>query len=225
MNYIDIILIAIVLGFTIFGLIKGFLYSLLRFGSSVISIILAKILSEPVAEYFYTQFFHDGVISKLNELFPSGSVAGQYDAAIESAVSQLPSTIVGIAKQFNLYPDWSTLNISGELTVNDIEQLYLKGIFIGVLAVISIILLYLLFSLFLRIICYFINRIITNKDKHKIINSTNKILGAVFGLIKGIIPAGAIAMLLNLLSGWMNSSSFTQVVSNSKICGFIATLF
>lgn len=226
MNYIDLALIAVVLVFAIIGIYRGFLLSMLHFGSSIVAGIAAKILSVPASSLIYDNFFKKPISGQLLKLMPSGSVQGELQSVIDKAFSGLPDIVSNATSQFGLYPDAAQIaSGTGTYTVEYIENDILRPIISNIIAMIVVIILFIVFVFILRLVCYFINRLLTNKKKHKIINRTNKLLGGLFGLLKGIIPAGLAAVAINLIASYSDNASFLAYASQSVVCNFVSDLF
>lgn len=225
MNYIDIALIFIVLLFAFVGINRGFLLTVLHFGSSIIAGIASKIFSSPVAEYFYISFVKQSVIDKLYKIMPSGSIKGELQTVIDKAFASLPDAVSNAANQFGFYPDVSKVSsTSGTFTVEYIENNILSPIIQKIIAMLAMIILFTLFVFILRFLCHFINKLITNKKKHNIINKSNKILGGIFGALKGVIPAGLAAIAVNLAASYSDNTEFLASASDSVICSFISQI-
>lgn len=223
---IDLILLGIILVFVIVGICRGFLITLLHLGATVVAYIGARVASQPVADFVYSNFLLSGINKKLLEVFPSGSIEGEFQTWIDSVIAQLPSGISSIAETFGFYPDVSAMfSKDTTYTVEMIEEQYIRPIVAGAVAILAMIVLFAIFTVILRIICKFIDKRLTDKDNHRFVNSINKLLGGLFGLLKGIIPAGIGACAINLVAPMINNDTFTTAVAESKICEFASNLF
>ena len=226
MNYIDLILFVFVALMCVYGIFKGFLLTVLQFGSTIGGGILAKIFAGPVSSFIYRHFIEESVTEKLFEIMPSGSVSGELQSWLDKALSSIPSGVVKVAESFGLIPDVTeTFTAGNEITVGFIRVNYIEPLITGVLKVVSVVILFVIFFVFLRIVCYIINKILTDRKKHNIIDSTNKILGGVFGALAGIVPALLIAAALTFLASYIESEGFISAVEGSFVCRLVANLF
>ena len=92
-----------------------------------------------------------------------------------------------------------------------------------VLSILTFVLLFILLSIILRVISSLLNKALFKK-KDGLLSTTNRLLGGIFGLIKGAVPAAGICMVLNLLAPILNKPNFTALVEGSYLCGLIAKL-
>ncbi len=226
MNIVDLILIIIIAVVAIASARKGFLLSLFNIASYVISGILSKIFSAPVASFLYGNYFSEKILMKLHELMPSGSVEGELNTVILNALEALPDFVMSMISHFDMF----NLNATGDasvtgsaLTVDMIEQTYVAPLVSNVLSVIVMVALFVLFSVVLRFVFSLINRLITGK-KHKLIRGTNMFLGAALGVVKGSVIAGIICAVLNIAAPILNNPNLQDFVSGSAICNIIANL-
>ena len=107
--------------------------------------------------------------------------------------------------------------------VENIEAQYLAPIVTAVVSVISLVLLFVLFAIVFRIIFSVIDKFL-NSDKHKLIRTSNRVLGAVLGFIKSLVPAGLICALLNIVTPLINNEAFYNMVTDSFFCKLIAEI-
>lgn len=223
MNALDIVLIVLVALITLVAAKKGLLWSLMNFAVVILSGTLARLTARPASVLFYRQFLHQKISAELLRILPSGSVSGQIGDRIDAILSELPMPIVSIAKRYGLYPDFS--GGTQVLTVEGIEQDYIMPIVTGVLTIIATVLLFIIFFAILKIIAGAINRSLTDTQKHKFIGTTNTVLGAALGAVKGVMLVAIACVVLNLFSSAFSGSSLASQVQGSVLCGFIAGLF
>ncbi len=226
MNIVDLILFIIIAVVAIASARKGFLMTLFNIAAYVISGVLAKLFSSPVADYAYMNFFSEKVTAKLNELMPSGSVEGEITTVIVDAIETLPSYIQALINQFVNPSD--ILNAGSEggnaaYTVEMLEQTYLAPVVTDVLGIVAMVLLFVLFVFILRIVFSVINKGLTRK-KHRFIRGTNTLLGAAFGAVKGTAIVALIAAVLNIGAPVINNQNLSDFVNGSAICNMVAEI-
>ena len=204
---------------------KGFLMMLFNIAAYVISGILSKIFSSPVALYAYENFFGEIVLSKLRELMPSGSVEGEITTVVNEVIESLPEYIQALISHF--FPaDAISSGMSAEgaaMTVEMIEQTYLAPVVTNVLSIVAMVLLFLLLVFILRIVFSVINKGLTKK-KHKLIRGTNTLFGAAFGAVKGTLIISLIAAVLNIGAPVIDNASLNDFVNGSAICNMVAEI-
>ncbi len=223
LNSVDVVLLLIIAAAALISAKRGFIWSVLNLGAVVIASILSKLLAAPASQFFYDQFLHGRIMGDLERILPSGSVSGQIGEGIESVLEELPLPVTAIAKQYGFYPDLS--GGTQVLTVEGIEQDYIVPIVTGVLAIIATVLLFVIFSAILKIVAGIINHNLSDKKKHKYISRTNTLLGAGFGVLKGVLIAGIVCVALDLIAPALASDTLSPLVTGSFFCGLIAKLF
>lgn len=225
MNTIDIVLVAFILIITVIGALRGFLKSLFNVIAYVLAALTAKLVSIPVTQYIYTNYISAKVLDTLYEIMPSGSVDGEIMTVIDNVLDSLPSFVSTLASQFGIFDSVKPSGgVASSLSVEVIESDYIGPIILSVLSIIVLVLLFILFAAIFRIIFIFVDKAITD-DSHKIVKSVNIALGAVFGLIKSLLPAGLICIVLNIIAPLINNSSLYSLVNDSFFCGIIAGMF
>lgn len=225
MNYIDIAVIVFIAAVTLISAKKGFIKSLFNLSAYALAGITAKFLASPVASYIYVNFIKVSVTDTLTEILPSGSVSGEIETVIHSVLSSLPPFVSALASQFGI-TDSMSINggaAVGVLTIENIEAQYLAPIVTAVVSVISLVILFVLFAIVFRIIFAVIDKFL-NSDKHKLIRTSNRVLGAVLGFIKSLVPAGLICALLNIAAPLVNNEAFYNMVTDSFFCRLIAEI-
>lgn len=225
MNIVDLLLFIVIAVVAIASARKGFLMMLFNIASYVISGILSKIFSVPVAEYAYENFFSEMVLGKLRELMPSGSVEGEITTVIAGAIESLPDYIRALISHF-FSADILAAGTTGEnvsMTVEMIEQTYLAPLVINVLSIVTMVLLFVLLAFLLRMVFSVINKGLTRK-KHKFIRGTNTLFGAAFGAVKGTLITGLIAAVLNIGAPVINNEALNDLVNGSAICNMVAEI-
>ena len=223
MNTLDIAIILLIAAVVLISAKKGIIWSILNFGAVVLAGVLSRLLAKPASELFYQLFLHGKIMTELYKILPEGSVSGQIGAGIESVLNELPLPVVAIAKQFGLYPDLS--GNTQVLTVEGIEEDYIVPIVVGVLSVVATVLLFIIFSIVLKFVARAVDHRFSDKDKHRFISRTNKLIGGIFGLIMGVIPAGILCAVLDLVAPAIGNDTLTALVDGSYFCNLIGSLF
>lgn len=224
MNLIDIAVIVFIFAVTLISAKKGFIKAIFNLSAYALAGVVSKIFVNPVTSYVYDSFLRVKVIDVLENMLPSGSVSGEINTVVESALSSLPSFVTSLASHFGITASSVTSEISNEtLSIEFIESEYLAPVVSAVVSVIVLILLFILFAIVFRIIFSFVDKAL-NSDKHKVIRSSNRILGAILGFIKSLIPAGVICAVLNIASPVISNESFSVMVTESFFCKLIADM-
>ncbi len=187
MNWIDIILLAILVFFIAFGFYKGFIFSILSLFSTFVNFIIAIFLTRPVNNLFNSWFKLEGALtssfasrfSNMGAGF-STNLVGMSSAEIKSHIS---TTLTEGKVPFKnllksmLRIDPEAISSKSSLTLNDILSKSLGSFFS---LIISFVVVFILIWLVL-----FVIYLVSKKAKQvEGIRITDRILGVVFGIVK-----------------------------------------
>lgn len=107
-------------------------------------------------------------------------------------------------------------NYSGESAAKSIDENIVKPIAVSILSPILFIVLSLVLMLILRQVAKWLNKLF----KIPLVGTVNKILGAAFGLLKGLVFVYVLCVLLSFMAERTGSSSFSGAVADSQIVAF-----
>ncbi len=214
MSVLDIIVVAILVIFAVFGLIKGFLNTLLSLFGNLASLAVAIVIVKPCTK-FLDNIFH--IISWLGNLIIKGvqnaNVLPDLTSSTmtsEEVISHLNGTNNLIGKLTSFFVDkdvvygFEATDLTATLTLN-------MGKFAGM--VFTVIVMFIL----LRIAVLILTKVFNAITKKNALGGIDRILGLVFGVVKGALyVAGilsivyALSPLLPNLDGLIQSSNFTN---------------
>lgn len=235
MNWIDVIIIAILLIFMVFGIKKGFMFSVLDTFGVFVNFVIACFLTGPIrsllgvmgmetgiANAFATRYSSFGSVFTTN-LIEYQNLNGNVTDFVNDAINSSPMN--GFSKKlFN-----GTINnhladklaASAEagntsVTLSDIMSKSLAQFFTVVTAfVISFILIYLILLIF---------RLISKQlQKSKFVNVFDKIFGAGLGILKGFLLCIAIFAVFSFFSDNGLLSGLFSYINQSAIGGWLRT--
>lgn len=217
MNYIiDIVFIALCAMITIRAAKRGFVLSALEFGFSLVGTAVSWVLSASLCEDVYTRLIREKMMTYLNDkLLPSLQAASTTD--IQSVLNAIPKPLISAAEHLGIFSsDNLTSSLSGLLTAEKLESVLLGPVAIFFAKTI----LFVCFSLLIGIILRFAAHAISRLVKASPLKSVNALLGALFGLLKGSLIVLVFSLALTAFSYAIPESSFSDFISQSKICGF-----
>ena len=223
MNYFDIALLLIVFLITFISAHKGLFYVLSQFIASVGALILAKLLSNPLAAVIYSRFLESGITEKLAQILPEGSVSGELQKIADSTLHALPAFVQKLAGQFRLTDLLHAgAGTSEMLSVEQIQTDYIAPLVTKAVSALCMIALFAVLSLFLKGVALWLNRTFFEK-RDGAISKFNKFTGAVFGTLRGALAVFILAMLLNLAASFIQNPTFQNLVETSYICNYFST--
>lgn len=224
MNYLDIILLAVLVLCTYLSARRGLFHVLSQYLASIAAFILARLLCTPAARLIYSNYFAGQVQLKLNELLPSGSVSGQMDSLTDTVVQSLPDVVQKIVTQFRLTELLHTGATQAEtLTVSEIETLYVAPIVIKAFSIVTMFVIFVLLALILKTAIYYLNKALFGEKDSKF-QGINKFLGALLGVARGVLFMFVFAFLLNIAASFLPENEFHTTVASSYICNYVSTI-
>ena len=203
MNIADYIFFLFIAAMILFGIFKGFVGMIVDLLSNIVSFIAAVFFSRALTGAIQDFPIFDGMKKAIQEFFTN-------NAALAS--KNVTQTIDGIAlpqfvKDFILkdFPN------SGQSVNNAAQTLAERVFYLMLLAIVCIAI-----FIIVRVAFYFVETVIMKVFKKiKILDVTNKILGAFLGLADGILILYIILAIITLISARV--PSITQAVSDSAI--------
>lgn len=187
---IEILLVAIIVFGTVFGVKKGFIEITAKPVKFIAALILAFNLCASIAEAIIAPMLYNPVVNYISEFMYENCAS----LTAENAAEELPTLLKIAAAIFNI--DIAEAAASGTSTVIDNIIDALTAPVINVIAIIfSFIIVYFLAKLLLTLAIWLVNFLC----KGGIIGAVNKILGFVFGALLSVIIAWAVAVLLDLI--------------------------
>ncbi|MBQ7296086.1 MAG: CvpA family protein [Clostridia bacterium] len=219
MEYIvDIFLILIFGTVIITSMKKGFFKSLFDLCGTIVSVILARFLSEGFATQGYNIF-----VKKAAEAY-LGSALGEvgtkdYALQAEEIINSIPDALgglmnlMGIDKQA-IIDKVSEVNLGGDNLLETIMTNVVEPVGTAVVQFILFVLMAIAFGFVLKIVVKFLDKIIKKLPAFKQFNS---VLGAVLGAIEGLIVVVIISTLIGIVASFIGNEAFNEAVSNSVI--------
>lgn len=215
---VDIILVAIFAVVIISSIKKGFFRSLFDLIGSIVAFILAKIFADAFAPTVFDSFIRPGAEQYLaSSLSDVGTT--DYAVQIEQAINSIPDAFSGIMQIMGLDREYllqkvSSVDLNGDNLIESIMNTVVEPVATALIQFILIAVLAFVFIFVIKIVVKVLDKIIS---KLPVINKFNSLLGAVFGLLRGIIIVAVSAMLISVLAGFINNEAFIQSVDNSFI--------
>ncbi len=191
---IDVVAVCIILIYLVSGFIRGFIKTFLSTFGTVLSLLIAILLCTSVATFLQGKF---GVVSalsnSLNSVFNNmfGEVVMNTPLEYATADTMSQAGVSGWIIQIVLIIKNSG-NVSSTATLNQVVSPVFAYYIVLVLSVIV------LFIIF-KIIFYIIGDIISSSKKLVFVHKTDKLFGAILGLIKGVVVVEFIIMIVSII--------------------------
>lgn len=217
MNWSDLAVLGIILGFGIIGMTNGFIYSMFKIASFFISLFISIKFYPVVANILMKTALYTSIkASILKNLLQQQPQTAKLDGQVKKAAAEsiinnlhLPGFLKGtLANQF---PDPSKL-----VDVNSIMDKISDELAKVVISVISLVLLYIIIRIALMLIRFILQGI----AKLPIFKQVDKLGGFAFGAVEGLLTIYIICAVLMLFHASTQFKPVFEAVDNSIIAKF-----
>lgn len=208
---VDLIIIAIIVLFGIFGLKKGFMQTLLSFAGVLLALILSLLFADNLAEALIASPFGKTISNLANNIL-SGmggfmtTVVPSYEALVQTLSESLPNIIAEALAH-------SIDGFTGTVANMTVAEILTPGLTNIMMTIISFILIF-VGSL---IVFSIVKAVVKSITSLPIINSVDKALGFVLGVVKGVIFIYVVFLFVSLLSGAEFMQWFVDALNSSKL--------
>lgn len=217
-NYIDIILVLLLLVFIVMGYCRGLFINVVNFLRWAVGMFLCFFMSENMSPLVYNNYVKPRALEAINKNIVTST-------NLDEILKNLQEFGKGLPKFLSDSVDFSKLNVSGENIAKSILENYFEGILMFITKVVIFIAVFVVFFLITGIIVFAIQRVSKKKTERKgresAIKKTDRVLGALLGLLKGSIAVFAIVSVLMLIVGMYDDTeqmnSFIKTASNSQL--------
>lgn len=218
---LDIIFIALAVAMILLGAKKGLVKALLDGLSTIISGVIAYILSEPVAKFIYDAFVRGVVKGELKKgLEESGTDFASVSESVNALVSELPEGALNLASKFGFNVNDAVSNIvnsapdSNESLVETLMTNIGDNIFITITEAVTMFALFIVVSIALTFVIRLLNGVV---KKIPVVKQTNKLAGGILGLIKAVV----IIFVISTVLVFVQSEELAPIINSSKILEFV----
>lgn len=219
MEYIvDIIILVIFGAIVISSVRKGFFKSLFELAGTLISLAVARALSDGFAPKVFDTFVRKGAEGYLGNAL--GDV-GTKDYALQAqeALNSIPEALNGIMSLMGIdkaamLEKIQSADLGGANLVESLMTSVVEPVGTAVVQFVLFIILAVAVGFVLKIAVRLLDGIIKKLPAVKQLNSA---LGAVFGVLRGIIIVAIISMLIGVVASFIGNEEFIEIVNNSII--------
>lgn len=215
-NYVDLIIVGIVLFFGFVGLNKGIFITLINFIRYVVGLSACMISADRLPQPIYDNYLKERVVDAVNQKIVTSSNIDEIMDNFNSVINSLPNIIKNNIDLTSL--KLSSNNISQNITNEVFEPVII--IFLKVIIFIAI------FALFFGITGAVISNIRRkNKNKRKenkkksFVVFMDRLIGFLFGILKGALVVFVFVSAVTNLLGVPNiaDNQFLQTAANSQL--------
>lgn len=214
-NFIDIALIVVFAACIAAGYARGFVLSLISFARLIVSFPLAFYVADTYSGTFYDKYVSSAALEKISQGLADSANIDSFVSSVRDAVGEIPFGLSGTV-------DLSFLDgLTNQTAANAVLQNIVEPVAIVIIKIALFVITLVLFNILVLIISKIIKSIM-NKE-HAPFKHTNKFLGAVFGVLKGVAVLAVLSAVFSFLSDFVftTSGEFVSQVDSSAVIEFI----
>lgn len=221
LNYVDVIIVGVLLLAFFVGYSKGILITLVNVIRYSVGLFLCMFVTDGYSEMFYNSFVKERIVDKLSTQVVTSANIDEILANLNSTVDSLPSFVKkGI--------DLSSLSFSSG---DDVAAIIAENVFHPVaLVLVKVLLFVLTFIVFFGLTGLIIHSIRKHNKKkrsesrHKSkLKTVDRIFGGLFGLVKGALIVFIFVSALNAISqlDGFRDNAFVSTALNSSLYNYL----
>ena len=219
MEYIVDIIFLVIFGVIIISSVrKGFFKSLFELIGTLVSLAISRAMSEGFAPQVFDSFIRKGAEAYLGNAL--GEVGTKdYVLQAQEILNSIPEALngimglMGIDKQV-LLEKVQSADLGGANLVESLMTSVVEPVGTAVLQFILFVILAVVVGFVLKIAVKLLDGVIKKLPAVKQLNTG---LGAVFGIIRGIIVVAIISMLAGIVASFTGNETFIEIVNSSVI--------
>lgn len=208
--FLDGLILVILVLFTIIGVRKGLIRSVINLLGTVFSAYFSGIAAKACAQWIYTSMIKQSIISSVSDSLTASAGEGAL-STVNDIIESLPDFIKAIVPNAEASTQLQDALNSG---INSIASAVEQLVSPVVTAILSIALTVVLFVLFM-VLVRFISRAVTRVCRIPVLFGVNRTLGGILGLLKGVVLIMLAVSLLRLLSDF--GASNQQTIDNTYL--------
>lgn len=216
MTTADFIIIGIILVFILIGVKNGFLYSLYKFASYIMSIFIAVKLAKPVAGWFRGTGIYDGINNSVEKLLLKTNIS--FDGVRDpSNIESIKEAVKDIPFPENIKEIIAESISSGTETTANLMNSFVDKISFFILVILCAVLLFVV----LKILFWLLGFLVKGLTEIPILKQVDRIAGLIIGALLG---AGMVYVICLLLTYTVTFEKFGFIYDNIND-GVIAPFF
>lgn len=222
---VDILLLALFALIIYNSTKKGFLIGILGIAVWFVSFFIALSFSEQLAEWLYDEVLRERVLEELSKRLTTEGDAQPIAEMAASVIRELPQYAVRTAQTLGIdvgaiMRSIESADISAESTIAELAEKVAQPILTAALKALSFVVILVVSSSILKIVAHQINVV----TKIPVLKQANKALGAVLGVVRGVIVVSIICVLLNIFANMSGSEGLVRAVDESKLVAAVVDM-
>ncbi len=215
-NYIDLILLAIMALIIYISVKSGFFKTLFDLVAYVFAVVLARNFSAVLAQTAFDSFIRNGAQSYLESSL-QGIGTTDYVTQAEQVVESIPEGLRGLMQILGyneqaLISQISSSDLGGSNLVETLMNSVVEPVGIALMQFVLFVILAIVLLIAGKVIVFLLNKIV---KKMPVIKRLNALLGGLLGFVKGGALIIIIASVLSVIASASDNSAFIDTVNSS----------
>lgn len=211
---LDIAVAALLVLFTVIGVRRGFIKSVVRLLGFVVAMAVSAIVSMPIAQYVYKAFFYTPIEAMVAQKVQEGvaTAATSLSEQVTAVLSSLPGGVQSLLAVYGV--DGNVLNgavQTGDSLVPTVMNSVITPLCTAVLQVIVFLVLFLVLFVIIRLFGKVLNKIFASLP---LIKQLNGVFGGVLGFAEGVLVLFVLCFGLQL---YMTFTGADSVLTSSQL--------
>ena len=225
MNFIDLILIAVIAVVVLISVKSGFFKTLFDLIAYVFAFSFAKSVSPLLAQSAFDTFIRGAAENYLNSAL-AGIELSDYVTQAKESLESIPEGLRGLLQiigftQEDISQKLSDAGLTGENIISSIMDNIIEPVGVAVMQFIIFVVLGIALLIVARIVVRLLNGIV---KRLPVIRKFNSLLGGVLGFAKAVVFATLVSGLISVIASVSDNQSFIDAVSNSALMNIFTDL-
>lgn len=220
-NYVDVIIVGIVLLFSVVGYSRGLFVTLLNFIRYVFGFSLCTFSANKFTQPVYDGFVKERIVDQLSKKVVTSTNVDEIFDNLKSLVDSMPEII-----RNNLNLTSLPLKTGDDIAVTISDSVFQPIALVIIKAMIFAVVGILFFGITGIIISTIKHHKKKNKDKKNVLKTTDRILGSILGIVKGVFIVFVFVSIVSFITeiDSVAKNSFFVEVNNSTLFNYILNI-
>ena len=224
---VDVIIIALAIFIVVSSSKKGFVSSLVDTFSMIIASIASYMVTPKVAQFVYDSFIKDTVSKGFEKVLDEININAALNEKVDALVSSLPVSAVNLAESLgviNLNAISSGIHMSGAIDNTQLISTVLNDLAYNVMITITKVVVYFLLFIVFTILLRVVSKFLENINKIPLIGKLNSSLGGVLGVVKAAIIILVVCTVMYFVVSSSDNQQLVSAIASSKLYNFITEI-
>lgn len=218
MNYIDLILFAVVVLITLLAMKKGLLRTLIEFAGFFVTVPLSYAIAKNCAEPIFNSMVREKLINSVVMQIDKAGDSASFIDSLRQSVGSLDSIAQSFGININSTLDQLVGNVSNSSIAQSTVDNLLKPIVVSICMAVLFVILFVVITIAIKLLSFVVGKM----KLPKALSGANILLGSILGAIKGTVLVLIIAGILGVVQAGSSlkttePSKFQNAISESFI--------